>query len=156
MAVLLVELVEEVETQLSQLARLSDIVAQRKAVAINALKIERTREVPESVKTLQEIRDKAAQSANAVREIEHVPIGGVEVDPAEPPNMAFRDQTPRTIERMKLTPRSCWSFLQWGSAPHRVQHEKGDLEMDKEMWHLQHQIKVLEKEIKRRETASAA
>ena len=35
-------------------------------------------------------------------------------------NAAFSDQTPRTIERMKLTPRSCWTFLQWGSATERV------------------------------------
>ena len=52
-------------------------MAQRKHVALKALQIEKEHGVPESVKRLQEIRDKAAASANSVRDIEHVPIGGV-------------------------------------------------------------------------------
>jgi len=153
MSVLLVELVEEVETMLMQLSRLSDVVAGRKAVALNALRIEKTRFVPESVKKLQEIRDKAAQSASAVRDIEHVPVGGVQVNEDEV-NHAFSDQTPRTIERMKLTPRACWNFLQWGSAGHRVNQAKTDIALDEEIHALMKQVQALEKELQKRDMRS--
>lgn len=149
---LLVDIVEDVEVMLTQISRVSEVVAARKQTAMNQMRQEPAKVVPETVRRLQEIHDSATSAASTLKDVKDCPD---EADTLPSGYTAFMDQTPRTIHTMALTPRSCWNFLQWAGAPSRAQYEQEDQELEAEIEHLSEQVQVLEEELQRREVTEA-
>jgi hypothetical protein len=149
---LLVDIVEDVEIMLTQISRLSEVVALRKQAAMNQMRQEPAKVVPETVRRLQEIHDSATSAASTLKDVKDCPD---EADTLPSGYTAFMDQTPRTIHTMALTPRSCWTFLQWAGAPSRAEYEQEDANLEDEIEHLSEQVQILEEELQRREMNEA-